>query len=428
VFEHCDFEDLDVVFGASPSPEDIKQTVSRLIRGRSARQGSPPSTAIYDALLNRAEEQARRAQHLPGRERVRFYKALSLLASGRVGDVCQMGAGLGIYEALLARSWAVRFDDPREMCRLAEAAVEVAARFSPRTYGAQRLADLRARAWGELANACRVADRLREAKRAFGKAFAFVQKGTGDPLLKACLLDLEASFFGTLREFASAQDRLDLVPELYRQAGEPHLAGRTLITRAVYLAYSGNPEEALRLHQEGLGLIDKEREPDLVVTALHNQLSLLIDLDRFRKAQRLLFENRERFQSCGRISGLKLRWLEGEISYGLEKWPSAEIAFREVQEGFRQAGLGFAHALMCLYLAMALLRQGRLGEAEGEVLAASKVFFSLKIHREILGSVLLLKEAAEMRRLTVAILENEVRHIRRAEMEHGHAMPSALSG
>jgi hypothetical protein len=32
VFEHCDFEDLDAVFGASPSPEDMKQTVSRLIR------------------------------------------------------------------------------------------------------------------------------------------------------------------------------------------------------------------------------------------------------------------------------------------------------------------------------------------------------------------------------------------------------------
>ncbi|HEX4965445.1 MAG TPA: hypothetical protein VF173_31835 [Thermoanaerobaculia bacterium] len=98
-----------------------------------------------------------------------------------------------------------------------------------------------------------------------------------------------------------------------------------------------------------------------------------------------------------------------------------------MKEGFRQAGLVFAHALESLYLAMTLLRQGRIDEAEREVLAASKVFFSLQVHREVLGSVLLLKEAAEMRRLTVAILENEVRHIRRAEMEHGHAMPSAHS-
>jgi hypothetical protein len=174
-----------------------------------------------------------------------------------------MRAGLGIYEALLARSWAVRFDDPREVCRLAEAAVEMAARFSPRTHGAQRVADLRARGWGELANACRVADRLREAKKAFGQAFAFVQRGTGDPLLKARLLDLEASFFGSLREFASAQDRLNLVPELYRQAGEPHLAGRTFIKKAVYLAYGGNPEEALRLHEEGSVSSTKSGSPIL---------------------------------------------------------------------------------------------------------------------------------------------------------------------
>jgi tetratricopeptide (TPR) repeat protein len=422
VFEHCDFEDLDAAFGVSPSPEDVKRAVSLLIRGRGHWHGSPPPEAAYDALLNRAEEHARRTRRLPVRERIRFFKALSLLASGR--EMGRLGGGLGVYEALLARSWAVRFDDAQEMCRLAEAAVEAAARFSPRTHGARPVADLRARAWGELANACRVADRLREAKKAFGQAFAFVQRGTGDPLLRARLLDLEASFFGTLREFASAQGRLDLVPELYRQAGEPHLAGRTLITRAVYVAYSGNPEEALRLIQEGLGLIDPDREPDLVVAALHNQLGHLIDLGQFQKAKRLLFESRERFRSCGRISGLKLRGLEGQISYGLERWTSAEIAFREVREGFKQAGLVFAHALMCLYLAMTLLRQGRIDEAEKEVLAASKVFFSLQIHREILGSVLLLKEAAEMRRLTVAILENEVQHIRRAEMEHGHATGS----
>jgi hypothetical protein len=43
----------------------------------------------------------------------------------------------------------------------------------------------------------------------------------------------------------------------------------------------------------------------------------------------------------------------------------------------------------------------------------------LRIHREIFGSVLLLREAAEMRRLTVLILEAEVRNIRQAEMKYG---------
>ncbi len=43
--------------------------------------------------------------------------------------------GLGVYEALLARSWAVRFDNPREMCHLARVAVDVAERLDPEVHG-----------------------------------------------------------------------------------------------------------------------------------------------------------------------------------------------------------------------------------------------------------------------------------------------------
>lgn len=415
MFEHCDLEDLVAALGMSPSPEDVKRTVSLLLRGQGERREPLPSgDAAYEAIFNRAEECVRRGERLPVRERPRFYKALSFLVSG--GGVESLGsqgrASLGVYEALLARSWVLRFDDPEEMCRLASSAVEVAGRFGPKAHGARRVADLRARAWGELANALRVADRLGEAKLAFGKAFSFRQRGTDDPLLRARLLDLEASYFGTRREFASAQDRLDIVPELYRKAGEPHLAGRTLITRAVYLGYSGNPEEALRLTREGLLLIEPERDPGLLRDALHNQLGLLVDLARFPEARKLLFKNRGRLQSCGRISRLKLQGIEGQISYGSGNLVSAEGFFRRVKRGFARAPMKLHSALAGLQLAMALLRQGRIDEAEREVLEAAKVFFSLQIHREILGSVLLLKEAAEMRRLTVALLENEVRHIR----------------
>jgi hypothetical protein len=147
VYEHWDFEELETVFGARPSPENVKETVSLLIRGRGRRHGSPPAQiGCYEAALNRSEEYARRAARLPDRDRVLFYKTLSLLACGReVEDLAAGGrARLGVYEALLARSWVVRFDDPPEMCRLAHAAVELAARFSPRPHGARRVADLRA--------------------------------------------------------------------------------------------------------------------------------------------------------------------------------------------------------------------------------------------------------------------------------------------
>src|SRR4030095_16468789 len=56
-------------------------------------------------------------------------------------------------------------------------------------------------AWGDLANAHRVANNLAEAEQAFGKAFEYLLQGTGDPYIKARLHDLHASFLGTRREF-----------------------------------------------------------------------------------------------------------------------------------------------------------------------------------------------------------------------------------
>src|SRR5262249_4674210 len=134
------------------------------------------------------------------------------------------------------------------------------------------VADLQARAWGEVANAYRVADRLRLARRAFGEAYTLLQRGTGDPYLKARLFDLEASLLGTLREFPMALHRLSSLANLYLNLGETHLAGRTLITNALYTLYNGDAEKAIEINESGTSLIDQSKDPDLFMHALHNNL------------------------------------------------------------------------------------------------------------------------------------------------------------
>ncbi|HEY9422113.1 MAG TPA: hypothetical protein VIW92_11920, partial [Thermoanaerobaculia bacterium] len=119
------------------------------------------------------EMSVRLAETLPPRELKLFKKALGLLRSGKgvlalaEGQDGMLVDGLGVYEALLARSWAVRYDDPKEMCHLANVAREVSEAFDVATYGEKQVRDLQARAWGELANAYRVANRYREAQQAF---------------------------------------------------------------------------------------------------------------------------------------------------------------------------------------------------------------------------------------------------------------------
>jgi tetratricopeptide (TPR) repeat protein len=305
------------------------------------------------------------------------------------------------------------------MCNLAQSAVEVAHRLDSSIHGAWKVADYAARAWGELANACRVANRYSKAESAFGKAYDFFQQGSRDKRLLMRLLDLEASLLGTLREFNLALDRLTSLSDLYHAAGETHLAGRTLITKALYTYYRGDNDEAYAQLKEGLTLIDEDRDPSLMTAIAHNHLLLLVECGKFWEAKRLLFRCRARRESQGHIARLKLRGIEGEIYYGLGELESAELVFREVREGFREAGLDFACALEGLFLAMALMRQGRVDEAIEESLASISLFLSVNIHRELLGTMLFLQEILEAKQVGLAQLENATRYLRRKQVELG---------
>ncbi len=401
-----------------------QSTAQRSLYELSTAAGSPPSPALsasYNTVLDRAEDFARRAKILPPEELHRFWQALSLLETGDgVLALAQKGdleiEGLGIYEALLARSWAVRYENPREMCHLAQAAVEVAHRLGSGKHAAWKVADFAARAWGELANAYRVADRLRKAERAFGQAYIFYRQGSQDRPLLMRLLDLEASLLGTLREFDRAVERLTTLTAMYHAAGETHLAGRALIKKALYLYYKGDSPRAHQMLNEGAGLIDKDRDPSLLYVIAYNQLLLMEDCGKYRDAKLFLFKNRLYLNSAGGATSLKLRGIEGRINYGNGDLEIAEISFREAKKGFQEADMGFACALAGLDLALTLLRQGRTSEAIQEGLSSAKMFLALDIDRELLGSFLFLEEAFKSELLNLADLEETARYLRRMQI------------
>jgi tetratricopeptide (TPR) repeat protein len=320
--------------------------------------------------------------------------------------------GLPLCRALLERSWGLRHDDPQGMIFLAELAVKTAAGLDPARDGAPAVADARAQAWGELANAYRVRDDLIEAERAFHKAFRFLEEGTGDAALQARLHDLQASFFGTRRQFLLAFTELDMVHTLHLQRGDEHLAGRALITKALYAFYAGQTEQALAINREGLSMIDGSRDPALVSNALHNQILFLIHEGHCLKARKFLFGNRIQVLKGGRINELKVRWLEGRISYGLGDLPEAETAFQEVRAGFETTDNGFAVALCLLDLSLVWLRQGQIGKARKVVAQATKVFYALRVP-EVYSTVVILRDALRLGKATVELAEDIVDKIRR---------------
>jgi tetratricopeptide (TPR) repeat protein len=319
-------------------------------------------------------------------------------------------------ETLLDRCSEVRHEDPKRMVQLAQEAVAAAGRLTPERQGVRRVADLKCRATVELGNAYRVADRLDLAEGLVEQAAAFYLEGTGDPFLGARLFDVQASLDGDRRRFELACKALDAVHSFHLQHGDQHLAGRALISKGLYTGYSGDCEEAIHLLQGALTLVDAERDPALAAAGLHNQVSFLVDCGRFREARALLWQNRADLERVsGWVTRLKLRWLEGQINAGLGDLDRAEQALLDVQEGFQKADLPYKAAIASLDLAVLWLRQGRADEAHDIVMKAAEVFTALKIHREGLAAVLLLRKAFETRVATTSLLERVIRFMTRAE-------------
>ena len=279
-------------------------------------------------------------------------------------------------------------------------------------------ADLRARAWAELANAHRVAGDLAAAEAAMARAVDEREAGTGALLLLARIADLAGSLCGARRRFLDAFRLLDIAHELYRRQGEIHAAGRVLIAKGLYAGYSGDADEGIQLLVRGLESIDRDREPKLAFQALHNLLLFWVDLGLYDQALRHLRQMRPLYKRyAGPVERVKLRWVEGKIAAGLGDLRRAEAAFLRARNEYAAAGLGFRAALTALDLAAVWLRQGRTAELQplvGEMLAA---FRAAGAGREALAAVLLLHEAVERQQATLELLDRIAATLGRIERQ-----------
>lgn len=431
-----------LVFGGNPTGR-TRAVIAHLLRGcgvcsallapyfpflfdrKERRRGAPPAPLeIYDGAMDRAFAAVKRTGAvLPPRRRTPEEikrQALELLAAGgldALGNAPLDIQGVPLCEALLEQSWALRHQSPPEMAQLAQAAVLVADRLNDPGLGPGEVIHLRCRAWTELGNARRVNDELDRAAEALGRAAELVRAG-GDALLTARFFTVLASFYGARRHFELALATFDAAADVYRQHGDGHMVGRTLIMKGIFTGYSGDAEEAVRLLQEGLASVDEKRDPGLVFAALQSTGWFLVDCGRFREAWRVLWEvRRRRLDAGGRVNELKVRWLEGHILSGEGKLARAELALKEVKQGFEEEVLRYKPALVGLELGAVWLRQGRNAEAAGVVLSSTEVFLSLRIEREVLASILVLQKAAAGNRLTLGLLNPIIERLRQSDRD-----------
>lgn len=322
----------------------------------------------------------------------------------------------GVFELLVERSLEVTIQDPAHGETLGLLALRVSDRLDGARYGAERIADLRARVWAYIGNASRMRSDFTAAERAFQAARPILKQGTGDPLERAILLDLRASLRRDQRRFEESIRILGRAVAIFRDAGERHRAGRSLVNLATVHNHAGDPAAGIPLLYQALELIDPEREPRLLLCARHNLVDYHAELGRFAEAQKLYREARPLYRSFNEPWVQNRRsWVRGKIARGLGQAKQAETRFLAARDGFVKEGIPYDTALVSLELALLYAEQGRTEELKRLAADLVPIFTSRHIHREALAALTFLRQAVEAEQASFEVLARVAEFLRRSE-------------
>jgi tetratricopeptide (TPR) repeat protein len=322
----------------------------------------------------------------------------------------------GVFELLVERSLEVTIQDPSHGETLGRLALRLSDRLDVVRYGAERIADFQARIWAYIGNAHRTRFDFAAAEEAFQTARSILKQGTGDSLERAILLDLRASLRRAQRRFEDALRLLRRAVEIFREAGERHRAGRSLVNLATVHHHAGEPAAGIPLLHQALELIDPEREPRLLLCARHNLIDYNAEIGRFVEAQKLYREARSLYRSFNEPWVQNRRsWVRGKIARGLGQLKQAETRFLAARDGFVKEGIPYDTALVSLELALLYAEQGRSEELKRLAADMVPIFTSRHIHREALAALTFLRQAVEAEQASLEVVVRVANFLRKAE-------------
>lgn len=310
----------------------------------------PADDADYDALLKRLEGRVASlrsdvaSEHHAGA--VLWAELESLLHEHRALLVANVPrfARWGLYDRLVTESTERLAGEPLDSLYLAELAQDVATRL-PARYGPLR-ADYEVSALLVQANAYRRLRNFTNAGRLIAAARERLSSSSGDPLVKAALLEERAAFHKDVGDLSRALYDLDGAARIHREIGNRVQEGELRLLRSDILGVL-RPSSGLEELERSLDLFSVDDSPWVELEATHCRIRLLAEIGEPWRAWDLLEESRplyRRFEQA-RVRAMRL-WLEGRVLRGMGDLEEAEIRCRRALIGLGQLGLT-REALRC---------------------------------------------------------------------------------
>ncbi len=402
--------------GSPPRGIDGVRFLQKLLTGHAETK---QVELVFDYLQKISDESSRTAiedSALERRRAVKVWDAIKSLPFAQQKERIRQQVGFdtsALFDLLRERS---REEGRRQPQRGIEVAMLTLESLKGYTEPLEKdLSTLRAQAWAWIANAHRLANDFAGAEKAlaFSEAEWESVSEPRDPLVAAEILENKAALLWFRRRFSEAIRHLDKAVSLLEPMQRPVALAQALVLRACINHHASTFSEAISDLRRALDLLNDQQDPYLTLTAYMNLSRLYIDIGSHEEAMAILPVAKALCEKVDdRSRAHSITWQEGLLKEAEGKRRLALRLLQEARAGFKQLECFDSEAGVTLDLAILRSRQGQISEVNVLVSEVLAFFEAFGIDIEKLGTLRLLRDAAESGALTDALLQRVRNHLK----------------
>ena len=335
-----------------------------------------------------------------------------------------------VVARLTALSYDLRLIDPAESLKVGLAAADTADALDLGAEWARLVADLRAHAWGNVANCQRLVGNFSLAHEVWGRIAPLRDAWQGEPRLAGNLARWEAALLLDQGKHEPAAQLYDHSASLFAAAREPHEAGKSRLGLAITHFEAGEPKRAIRSALGAADLLDYEREPEMALAFFHNMLSFL-EADHQPELALAVFPSVEHWYGYldSPLLGYRAQWLRSRLHLAAEEPRGAAVYGDLARRGLMAEGQTLDAALAGFDAALGWMQVGGFYRVQHLAQEMYEVFTSHEIPREAAGAFQLFADAARTGRADLNLLRRvakELEPLRRPGVRHSAAEPEQV--